>query len=233
MNHEVHHFSGGSNYPMWLKWADFPLSIVCLLLLPFCDLGESRQWHMLPVCGFGPYQLAEADLDRSQNKQSVGGNSYTSDSTLFQGQCLTHTQHAEQLQLHLALFFFCLRFWPHGPGAGTASGSPSGRKWRGQRRPALQPWVKRHVQMKVWAWCWWVTLTHYSSKTFCSVTSAILGSAPHPQNKEPESRSQPEPLCQFLFLLNVRLSLQHFSPDLILSHRRGFPLVRVGDDVTP
>lgn len=106
MNHEVDHFSGGSNYPMWLKWADFPLSIVCLLLLPFCDLGESRQWHMLPVCGFGPYQLAEADLDRSQNKQSVGGNSYTSDSTLFQGQCLTHTQHAEQLQLHLAFFFF-------------------------------------------------------------------------------------------------------------------------------
>lgn len=38
---------------------------------------------MLPVCGFGPYQLAEADLNRSQNKQSVGGNSYTSDIQLF------------------------------------------------------------------------------------------------------------------------------------------------------
>lgn len=130
--------------------------------------------------------------------------------------------------------FFCLRFWPHRPVIGRASGSPSGRKWRGQRRPALQPWVNRHVQMKVWGWCWWVTLTHYSSKTFCSFTSAILGSAPHPQNKDPESRSQPELLCQFLFLLSVRLSFQQFSPDLILSHRRGFPLVnRVGDDVIP
>lgn len=62
---------------------------------------------------------------------------------------------------------------------------------------------------------WWVTLTHYSSKTFCSVMSAIPGLTPHPQNKEPESRYQLKLRCQFLFLLSLCLPFTHFSPNLI------------------
>lgn len=108
------------------------------------------------------------------------------------------------------------------------------RTWRGQRRAASQPWLKRHVQMEVQARCWWAALTHYSSKTFCSETSAVPGSAPHPQNKEPEWQQQPKLQCQSLFLLSLLVLFKHFSPILILFQRHQFPLLgRAGDDVIP
>lgn len=233
MNHEVHHFRGDLIITGDYSELISPSVLSVFFYYPFVTSVSPDNGTRCPFVGLGRTSSLRP-IWTGLRINRAWEETATHQTQLFSKDNVWHIHNTLSSSSSIWPFlFFCLRFWPHGPGLGRTSGSPSGRKWRGQRRPALQPWVKRHEQMKVWAWCWWVTLTHYSSKTFCSVTSAILGSAPHPQNKEPESRSQPEPLCQFLFLLNVRLSFQHFSPDLILSHRRGFPLVSVGDDVTP
>lgn len=171
----------------------------------------------MPACGFGQHQLAETDLSISQNKQTAGGNGYTQDSIRLSKDNVWHMHN-------------------------TLSSSAGTGHFSAQSCPVIG-WssFKEDTDVQICSheskgWCKWVMSYTDSlfqeSFLFCSVSHRWISTTPTKQTRITQNLLQLR--CQFLFLLSLSLSFRHFSPNLIPSHRRRFPLVsRVGDGVIP